>query len=114
MNWQFGLPILNDKKRGVKLKENIIVKSKLTDWEKIFADVRNMKQLVRRNLQRERERVAELEWDIDKLVPLPMRIWSCPEYSSEEIFRFCRLLVRWWVAPVSRYQFSSVGRLGEE
>jgi hypothetical protein len=43
MNWQFGLAILNDKKRGVKLKEYIIVKSKLTDREKIFADLRNMK-----------------------------------------------------------------------
>jgi hypothetical protein len=42
MNWHFDLAILNDKK-GVKLKENIIVKSKLTDREKIFADVRNMK-----------------------------------------------------------------------
>jgi len=43
MNWQFGLAILNDKKRGVKLKENIIIKSKLTNREKIFADGRNMK-----------------------------------------------------------------------
>jgi hypothetical protein len=43
MNWQFGLAVLNDKKRGVKLKEYFIVKSKLTDKEKIFADLRNMK-----------------------------------------------------------------------
>jgi hypothetical protein len=45
MNWEFGLAILNSKKRRVKLKENIIVKGKLTNREEILAYMRNMKKL---------------------------------------------------------------------
>jgi hypothetical protein len=45
MNWEPGLAILNSKKRRVKLKENIIVKGKLTNREEILAYMRNMKKL---------------------------------------------------------------------
>jgi hypothetical protein len=50
MNWELGLAILNSKKRRVKLKENIIVKGKLTNIEKILAYMRNMKKLFEEKL----------------------------------------------------------------
>jgi hypothetical protein len=43
MNWDPGLAILDDKMRRVKLKENSIIKGKLTNGKKVFAYVRNMK-----------------------------------------------------------------------
>jgi len=43
MNWEPGLVILNSKKRRMKLKENIIVKCKLTNREEILAYIWNLK-----------------------------------------------------------------------
>jgi hypothetical protein len=50
MNWELDLAILNSKKRRVKLKENIIVKGKLTNREEILAYMRNMKKLFEEKL----------------------------------------------------------------
>jgi len=43
MNWEPGLAILNSKKRRMKLKENIIIKGKLTNREEILAYIWNVK-----------------------------------------------------------------------